>query len=123
MKGCIAKQWCQAQEQYITDLPNSLAFDARTWSSKFIKSIWSIFVDTWNARNAHLYMDMANTTNNIINKSRKIAVYDFTVVHKHSPLQHIITDFFHSNSQHIQPTNQDQQHWQDADTIHIPALI
>eukprot|EP00957_Ditylum_brightwellii_P110910 8459557-Ditylum_brightwellii.AAC.1 len=56
-------------------------------------------------------------------ESIRITVHDFTIVHKHTPLQHIITDFFHFNSQHTQPTSQEQQHWQDADTAPISALI
>eukprot|EP00957_Ditylum_brightwellii_P145209 11059939-Ditylum_brightwellii.AAC.1 len=55
--------------------------------------------------------------------SRKTAVHDFTVVHKCTHLQHTITDFFHSNSQHAQPTSQEQQHWQDVDMAPIPVLI
>eukprot|EP00957_Ditylum_brightwellii_P028111 2122177-Ditylum_brightwellii.AAC.1 len=56
-------------------------------------------------------------------ESIRIAVHDFTIVHKRTPSQHIITDFFHSNSQHAQPKSQKQQYWQDADIVPVPALI
>eukprot|EP00957_Ditylum_brightwellii_P210983 15365633-Ditylum_brightwellii.AAC.2 len=65
-------------------------------------------------------------------ESVRIAVHDFTVIHKQTPSQWVITDFFqHINSlqqqqqQHQQqePSQQQQHNWQDADTCHIPALI
>eukprot|EP00957_Ditylum_brightwellii_P174089 13255479-Ditylum_brightwellii.AAC.1 len=36
-------------------------YDKELWSSKVITTIWSIFRQTWNARNEHLKAEMATT--------------------------------------------------------------
>eukprot|EP00957_Ditylum_brightwellii_P128347 9789085-Ditylum_brightwellii.AAC.1 len=57
-------------------------------------------------------------------KAVKIAVHNFTVVHKCTPSQCNVTDFLSSTASHqSQQPCQDQQHWQDADMAHIPDLI
>eukprot|EP00957_Ditylum_brightwellii_P204893 15341256-Ditylum_brightwellii.AAC.1 len=68
IKGRIVKEWCQAQAQYCRDMPDRPAHNSITWSTKLIKAIWLIFVDVWNAWNAHLHTEMENTTNNILDK-------------------------------------------------------
>eukprot|EP00957_Ditylum_brightwellii_P012209 922330-Ditylum_brightwellii.AAC.1 len=130
----MAKEWCLAQAQYCKDMPNTPSFDTTQWSTKCIKATWSIFVDIWNARNAHLHTEMADTNKNILNlqvrkafalkhsmfasdrllfhldltkrlmtspeskrlwlESVKITMHDFKVVHKRTPAQSVITDFF-----------------------------
>eukprot|EP00957_Ditylum_brightwellii_P006807 515897-Ditylum_brightwellii.AAC.1 len=59
IKGKIAKEWCQAQAQYCRDIPDIPAHNSITQST-------SIFVDVWNARNAHLHSEMENTNNNVL---------------------------------------------------------
>eukprot|EP00957_Ditylum_brightwellii_P011622 878190-Ditylum_brightwellii.AAC.1 len=57
-------------------------------------------------------------------KAVKIAVHDFTVVHKRTLSHRVVTNFFSNTISHqSQQPCQDQQHWHDADTAHIPALI
>eukprot|EP00957_Ditylum_brightwellii_P172964 13168540-Ditylum_brightwellii.AAC.1 len=58
MKGRIAFEWCWAQTQYYNDMPNHSTLDSTAWSTKLIKAIWTIFVDIWNACNAHLHTGM-----------------------------------------------------------------
>eukprot|EP00957_Ditylum_brightwellii_P091122 6937641-Ditylum_brightwellii.AAC.1 len=55
-------------------------------------------------------------------ESVKIAVHDFKVVHKRTPAQSIITDFFNRKATE-QITMAEQQKWQDTDMTYIPALI
>eukprot|EP00957_Ditylum_brightwellii_P131532 10032229-Ditylum_brightwellii.AAC.1 len=64
MKGRISHHWCQAQAEYCRSFPRPKQFDSCTWSIKLIKAIWTIFVDVWNARNAHLHTDMDQQTQN-----------------------------------------------------------
>eukprot|EP00957_Ditylum_brightwellii_P175685 13377046-Ditylum_brightwellii.AAC.1 len=132
-------------------MPIKSIFDSTTWSTKLIKAIWSIFVGIWNARNAHLHTEMAQTTNNILDKqvwkdfalkhsmfasdrllfsidltkwlrsspeskhlwleAVKIAIHDFTGVHKCTLSQRVVASFFSSTTSHQskQPC-QDQQH-------------
>eukprot|EP00957_Ditylum_brightwellii_P156952 11945201-Ditylum_brightwellii.AAC.1 len=55
-------------------------------------------------------------------ESVKIAVHDFKVVHKRTPAQRVMTDFFNrTTTEQIIPA--EQQNWQDTDTTYIPALI
>eukprot|EP00957_Ditylum_brightwellii_P087426 6654550-Ditylum_brightwellii.AAC.1 len=68
MKGRIAFEWCWAQAQYFNNMPNYSGLDFTAWSTKLIKAIWSIFVDIWNAHNAHLHPELVQSLNNILNK-------------------------------------------------------
>eukprot|EP00957_Ditylum_brightwellii_P139705 10647249-Ditylum_brightwellii.AAC.1 len=68
IEGRIAFKWCWAQAQYCRDMPNHSGFNPTTWSTKLIKAIWSIFVNIWNARNAHLHTELAQSSNNILKK-------------------------------------------------------
>eukprot|EP00957_Ditylum_brightwellii_P090701 6908229-Ditylum_brightwellii.AAC.1 len=55
-------------------------------------------------------------------ESVKIAVHDFKVVHKQTPAQSVITDFFNRTAtEQITPT--EQQNWQDTDMTYTPTLI
>ena len=73
MKGRVAKHWTQAQGVYCQALPRPLKHDPHRWNIKLIKSIWTIFVDVWNARNAHLHTDMENNTQCVLDKQVKKA--------------------------------------------------
>ena len=55
-------------------------------------------------------------------ESVKIAVHDYKVVHKWTPAQSVITDFF-TRTTPEQITPAERQNWQDTDTIYIPELI
>eukprot|EP00957_Ditylum_brightwellii_P078161 5942441-Ditylum_brightwellii.AAC.1 len=68
MKGRIAKQWCTAQATYCCSFPKPKEFDECQWTTKLIKVIWTIFIDVWNAKNAHLHTDMENQTTSILHK-------------------------------------------------------
>eukprot|EP00957_Ditylum_brightwellii_P175749 13382803-Ditylum_brightwellii.AAC.1 len=68
MKGRTAFKWCWAQAQYCRDMPNHSGLDHATWSTKLIKAIWSVFVNIWNARNAQLHTELAQSLNNILKK-------------------------------------------------------
>eukprot|EP00957_Ditylum_brightwellii_P161604 12304080-Ditylum_brightwellii.AAC.1 len=165
MKGPISHHWCQAQADYCRSFPRPKRFDSCTWSIKLIQAIWTIFVDVWNACNAHLRTDMDQHTQNVLDKQvRKafalkhsmtandcllfyanledhlkstleskqmwlesvcIAVHDFTVVHKCTPSQLIVTDFFSTvQTAPNQPTSpNDLLLYNNADTAPIPALV
>eukprot|EP00957_Ditylum_brightwellii_P134916 10286649-Ditylum_brightwellii.AAC.1 len=56
-------------------------------------------------------------------ESVKIAVHDFKIVHKCTPSQQVITDFFSNISTTTQDTPQEHKQWNDADTAFIPSLI
>eukprot|EP00957_Ditylum_brightwellii_P149696 11399756-Ditylum_brightwellii.AAC.1 len=43
-------------------------FNKELWSSRAITEIWSTFRQIWNARNAHLHTEMADTYSTILNK-------------------------------------------------------
>eukprot|EP00957_Ditylum_brightwellii_P206164 15347098-Ditylum_brightwellii.AAC.1 len=66
MKGRIAKQWCTTQATSCCSFPKPKDFDDRQWTTKLIKAIWTLFIDIWTARNAHLHTDMENQTTNIL---------------------------------------------------------
>eukprot|EP00957_Ditylum_brightwellii_P052449 3977546-Ditylum_brightwellii.AAC.1 len=55
-------------------------------------------------------------------ESVKIVAHDFKVVHKQTPGQSVITDFFNRTATE-QITPAEQQSWQDTDMTYIPALI
>eukprot|EP00957_Ditylum_brightwellii_P067504 5124939-Ditylum_brightwellii.AAC.1 len=165
MKGRISHYWCQAQAEYCRFFPRPKQFDSRTWSIKLIKAIWTIFVDIWNACNAHLHTDMDQQTQNVLDKqvreafalkhsmpasdyllfhldledrlksspeskqlwleSVRIAVHDFTVVHKRKPSQRTVINFFSTvQTDPDQPTSPNNLHsYNNADTAPIPALV
>eukprot|EP00957_Ditylum_brightwellii_P036143 2738515-Ditylum_brightwellii.AAC.1 len=56
-------------------------------------------------------------------ESVKIAVHDFKRVHKHTPSQCVITDFFSNISTTTQGTPQEHEQWNDVDTAFVPSLI
>eukprot|EP00957_Ditylum_brightwellii_P122461 9338353-Ditylum_brightwellii.AAC.1 len=87
MKEMIGKEWCQVQAQYCRDMPIKSTFDSTTWSTKLIKAIWSIFINIWNARNAHLHTEMAQTTNNILDKQVRKA---FALKHSMFASDHLL---------------------------------
>eukprot|EP00957_Ditylum_brightwellii_P084018 6386903-Ditylum_brightwellii.AAC.1 len=66
MKGRVAKQWSQAQAEYCRSLPRSKKYDPHRWITTLIKTIWTMFVDVWNARNVHLHTDMENNTKSVL---------------------------------------------------------
>eukprot|EP00957_Ditylum_brightwellii_P021607 1629202-Ditylum_brightwellii.AAC.1 len=68
MKGRISYHWCQAQAKYYRSFLRPKQFDSCTWSIKLTKAIWTIFVDIWNAHNAHLHTDMDQQTQNVLDK-------------------------------------------------------
>eukprot|EP00957_Ditylum_brightwellii_P186749 14220254-Ditylum_brightwellii.AAC.1 len=65
IKERIVKDWCLVQAQYCRDMPDRPTHNSIIWFTKLIKALWSIFVDVWNAQNAHLHTEMENTNNNI----------------------------------------------------------
>eukprot|EP00957_Ditylum_brightwellii_P027459 2075706-Ditylum_brightwellii.AAC.1 len=56
-------------------------------------------------------------------ESIKIAVHSFMVVHKRTPLQLAITDFFHSNSSQNNTLQDQTTDWRHSGTDYIPMLI
>eukprot|EP00957_Ditylum_brightwellii_P076732 5832479-Ditylum_brightwellii.AAC.1 len=68
MKGRIVKQWCTTQALYCHSFPKPKEFDESQWTTKLIKAIGTIFIDVWNARNAHLHIGMENQTANVLDK-------------------------------------------------------
>eukprot|EP00957_Ditylum_brightwellii_P028479 2150610-Ditylum_brightwellii.AAC.1 len=68
MKGRISHHWCKAQAAYCNSFPPPKRFNRQTWSIKLITAIWTIFVDVWNACNAHLHTNMDQQTQNVLDK-------------------------------------------------------
>eukprot|EP00957_Ditylum_brightwellii_P075801 5761030-Ditylum_brightwellii.AAC.1 len=73
IKGHVSHYWCMLQACYSNTLPNVKAFDSKTQTTKLIKAVWMIFVDVWNAQNAHLHTEMECATNSVLDKQVKKA--------------------------------------------------
>eukprot|EP00957_Ditylum_brightwellii_P156899 11941193-Ditylum_brightwellii.AAC.2 len=66
IKVRICIKWKIAQYMFKEAIPTFRGYDKEVWSSKVIIALWNIFCLIWNARNAHLYTEMATTCSSTI---------------------------------------------------------
>eukprot|EP00957_Ditylum_brightwellii_P060317 4580463-Ditylum_brightwellii.AAC.1 len=73
-KGRVSKQWSSVQGTFYAHMPDKCkprSFNEEIWSLKLITTIWNIFCEVWNVRNACLHAEMKKEPSPLIDKQVK----------------------------------------------------